>query len=403
MDPPLILAGPIARRLVSRSFAVWVATSVPAVVKLSVWPGAVQAGTGIGSFNPGGEFALGDAQHDQGRPWVARHGRHGQTAWHAVVSARTAVFLQRHLPAGRCRGRGSRPALVRPPGRHTARRRRPPAGARVPPRDAAVGRHVPTHHRRPRHDPRLVQPDRGTGRAEPDVLPGRLHRRQPRRRPRSGEQAAPAVADRRPGLLGRDLGTAVPLDHSGRAHADRRRRAPRAPPAQAWERHATRPHPCPPRPGDLPRGLPHQADECRCCPHHGLRPEPPPGDDRARGDAAHALVAGALGRAGGAAPRHRGVPGQGAPAAGGARGDPAAPHPRAGRHRTDLPPRHAHHLRERPRARPGPQGGRAGDQARPGVRGEDRDDPPRPRERADLLRLRRPRRHRRLEPVSPLG
>ncbi len=62
MDPPLILAGPIARRLVSRSFAVWVATSVPAVVKLSVWPGAVQAGTGIGSFNPGGEFALGDAQ-----------------------------------------------------------------------------------------------------------------------------------------------------------------------------------------------------------------------------------------------------------------------------------------------------------------------------------------------------
>jgi hypothetical protein len=60
MDLPLILAGPIARRLESRLFAVWVATSKPAAVKLSVWPGPVEAGTGSGTFSPGGEFALGD-------------------------------------------------------------------------------------------------------------------------------------------------------------------------------------------------------------------------------------------------------------------------------------------------------------------------------------------------------
>ena len=61
MDLPLILAGPIARRLETRLFAVWVATSEPAAVKLSMWPGAVQAGTGTGIFQPGGEFALGDS------------------------------------------------------------------------------------------------------------------------------------------------------------------------------------------------------------------------------------------------------------------------------------------------------------------------------------------------------
>ena len=60
MDLPLILAGPIARRLESRLFAVWVATSRPAAVKLSVWPGPVEAGTGPGTFSPSGEFALGD-------------------------------------------------------------------------------------------------------------------------------------------------------------------------------------------------------------------------------------------------------------------------------------------------------------------------------------------------------
>jgi hypothetical protein len=57
----LVLAGPIARRLESGFFAVWLATSAPARVKLSVWPGAVQAGTGTGTFDPGSEFALGDA------------------------------------------------------------------------------------------------------------------------------------------------------------------------------------------------------------------------------------------------------------------------------------------------------------------------------------------------------
>jgi hypothetical protein len=61
MDLPLILAGPIARRLEQRSFAVWVATSKPATVKLSMWPGEVTAGTAeTGTFDPGGEAAVGN-------------------------------------------------------------------------------------------------------------------------------------------------------------------------------------------------------------------------------------------------------------------------------------------------------------------------------------------------------
>jgi hypothetical protein len=60
MALPFLLAGPIARRLEPRRFAVWVAVSEPAIVRLSMWPGEVSAGTGTGTFDPGGEVAVGE-------------------------------------------------------------------------------------------------------------------------------------------------------------------------------------------------------------------------------------------------------------------------------------------------------------------------------------------------------
>ena len=58
-DPPLplILAGPILRRVEPRLVAVWVALSQPRAVVLSVFEGFVQAGTGTGVF-PGGRPIL---------------------------------------------------------------------------------------------------------------------------------------------------------------------------------------------------------------------------------------------------------------------------------------------------------------------------------------------------------
>ena len=61
MPLPLILAGPIARRLTSDSFAVWIATSRPTTATLSMWPGLVTAGVSGDLFDPGNAVAVGDA------------------------------------------------------------------------------------------------------------------------------------------------------------------------------------------------------------------------------------------------------------------------------------------------------------------------------------------------------
>lgn len=60
MALPLLLAGPIVRRVEPRSVSVWVATSESCEVRLGVWPGPVTAGTGPGVFQPGGEAAAGN-------------------------------------------------------------------------------------------------------------------------------------------------------------------------------------------------------------------------------------------------------------------------------------------------------------------------------------------------------
>ena len=89
MDLPLLLAGPIARRLTSDSFAVWVATSAATAVRLSMWPGAVSAGTGSGVFDPGGEAAVGGSHTI----------RVGARLHIAVVVVATASGGQSCLPA----------------------------------------------------------------------------------------------------------------------------------------------------------------------------------------------------------------------------------------------------------------------------------------------------------------
>lgn len=46
MELPLLLAGPVVRRVEARLVSVWVATSQPRTVKLDIWQGTVSAGTG---------------------------------------------------------------------------------------------------------------------------------------------------------------------------------------------------------------------------------------------------------------------------------------------------------------------------------------------------------------------
>jgi hypothetical protein len=58
-DLPLILAGPILRRVEPRLVAVWVALSKPRAVLLSVFQGQQQAGTGAGVFTGGQPLAQG--------------------------------------------------------------------------------------------------------------------------------------------------------------------------------------------------------------------------------------------------------------------------------------------------------------------------------------------------------
>jgi len=90
MALPLLLAGPIVRRVEARLVSVWVATSRPCGVRLLVWPGPVTAGTGPGVFDPGGEAAGG------ARETV----RVGENLHIAVVSAPT-IGNQPLLPGGR--------------------------------------------------------------------------------------------------------------------------------------------------------------------------------------------------------------------------------------------------------------------------------------------------------------
>ena len=58
-DLPLILAGPILRRVEPRLVAVWVALSQPRAILLSVFEGRQQAGTGPGVFTGGQPRARG--------------------------------------------------------------------------------------------------------------------------------------------------------------------------------------------------------------------------------------------------------------------------------------------------------------------------------------------------------
>ncbi len=60
MELPLLLAGPVVRRVESSLVSVWVVTKSACTVGLHVWPGEVSAGPGTGAvFDPGGEFARG--------------------------------------------------------------------------------------------------------------------------------------------------------------------------------------------------------------------------------------------------------------------------------------------------------------------------------------------------------
>jgi hypothetical protein len=48
---PLLLAGPILRRVEPRSVTVWLALRDPATVKLSLWNSIANGGTGGGLFS----------------------------------------------------------------------------------------------------------------------------------------------------------------------------------------------------------------------------------------------------------------------------------------------------------------------------------------------------------------
>jgi hypothetical protein len=87
---PLLLAGPIVRRVESRLVSVWVATSRPCTVRLDVWPGVVDTGSGAGVFTLPGAVATGE------RATV----RVGRQLHVAVVMAR-AVAGQPLLPGAR--------------------------------------------------------------------------------------------------------------------------------------------------------------------------------------------------------------------------------------------------------------------------------------------------------------
>ena len=63
-DLPLLLAGPIVRRVEPTLASVWVALSEPATVTLKIWEGRVTAGSGnvLNSTEPPGTntFRVGD-------------------------------------------------------------------------------------------------------------------------------------------------------------------------------------------------------------------------------------------------------------------------------------------------------------------------------------------------------
>ena len=129
---PLILAGPIVRRVEPGLVAVWVALKAARAVRLSVWQGATTAGAAQGLFAGPAPLVSGRRGDDPRRRAVAHHGRDRRAARCSFRGRRTPTTSPSARPAVAVHGhRGSEVtwAAARP-ARLRHRRRRPAAPRR---------------------------------------------------------------------------------------------------------------------------------------------------------------------------------------------------------------------------------------------------------------------------------